>query len=171
MIAILCPPRRPCNSSDPDERHTAPALCLHCKNNLASSASRRMKSGDRRYATRRGLCWHCWKNKNIRVQYPPVSAWGARGHKDRPAGVGRPLPTPTDALPGTAEKIEVLRERARKGQLLAHPDDAKLPEAYATEEDREEVGEHTTDAGYLARGLEWLKLRFRPPKTYRDDRS
>jgi hypothetical protein len=40
-------------------------------------------------------------------------------------GSGRvPLPEPTDALPGTPEKLAVLEERARRQQLF-HPDDAK----------------------------------------------
>lgn len=40
-------------------------------------------------------------------------------------GVGGdvPLPEPTNALPGTAEKIEVLRRRAKAGQSLFHPRD------------------------------------------------
>src|SRR5262249_59341986 len=36
------------------------------------------------------------------------------------------LPEPTDALPGTPEKVRVLEERARLGQALWHPLDAKL---------------------------------------------
>jgi len=40
----------------------------------------------------------------------------------------RSLPdSPTDALPGTEAKEAVLAERARKGQLLFHPDDATWP--------------------------------------------
>lgn len=35
------------------------------------------------------------------------------------------LPSPTDALPGTEEKLQVMIERAAKGQHLWHPDDAK----------------------------------------------
>lgn len=34
-----------------------------------------------------------------------------------------PLPEPTTALPGTAEKIEVLRKRAAAGQSLFHAED------------------------------------------------
>jgi hypothetical protein len=40
-------------------------------------------------------------------------------------------PTPTQALPGTPEKVAVLRERARLGQALWHPLDAALPTAAA----------------------------------------
>jgi len=35
---------------------------------------------------------------------------------------------PTDALPGTAEKIEVMRERKRRRLAIFHPDDARPPE-------------------------------------------
>jgi hypothetical protein len=38
-------------------------------------------------------------------------------------------PAPTRALPGTPEKVAVLRERARLGQSLWHPRDAALPMA------------------------------------------
>lgn len=33
------------------------------------------------------------------------------------------LPTPTDASPGSPEKVEVLRIRFENGQKLWHPDD------------------------------------------------
>ena len=71
------------------------------------------------------------------------------------------------AGPGTPEKVEVVRQRAKKGQCLWHPDDAKLPEAYVSEGDTlSEVGENTTDEDYEDRGDEslWAKLRrmFRP---------
>ena len=36
------------------------------------------------------------------------------------------MPEPTDALPGTLDKVRVLEERARLGQALWHPQDAKL---------------------------------------------
>jgi hypothetical protein len=38
--------------------------------------------------------------------------------------IDKPLPTPTDALPGSAEKIAVLAERLALGQQLHHPADA-----------------------------------------------
>ena len=49
-----------------------------------------------------------------------------RFHPDSP-----PLPAPTRALPGTPEKIAVLRERARRGQALWHPLDAATPDPAA----------------------------------------
>lgn len=39
---------------------------------------------------------------------------------------GLPLPTPTREAPGTDAKLEVLRERARRGERLFHPDDATV---------------------------------------------
>lgn len=38
---------------------------------------------------------------------------------------GRRLPRPTTALPGTPEKVEVLRLRVKHGELLHHPHDAR----------------------------------------------
>lgn len=35
----------------------------------------------------------------------------------------RPLPTPTDAEPGSSQKIDVLAERVARGERLWHPDD------------------------------------------------
>ena len=41
----------------------------------------------------------------------------------------RPLPKePTEALPGTLEKLDVMRERLKKGVWLFHPNDAKVDE-------------------------------------------
>jgi hypothetical protein len=41
--------------------------------------------------------------------------------------VGRPMPRPTSALPGTDEKLAILIERASQGQELWHPLDARSP--------------------------------------------
>lgn len=35
-------------------------------------------------------------------------------------------PTPTQALPGSWEKVEVMRKRAASGYAIFHPDDAQL---------------------------------------------
>jgi hypothetical protein len=51
-----------------------------------------------------------------------------------------PSPTPTRALPGTPEKVAVLRERARLGQSLWHPLDAVLDSTAET------VSEELVDA-------------------------
>jgi hypothetical protein len=39
------------------------------------------------------------------------------------------LPTPTKAIPGSIEKIEVLRQRVSNYQQLHHPEDATFVEA------------------------------------------
>ena len=71
----------------------------------------------------RGLCWSCYYTPGLRERYPSTSKFGRRG-------VGNfngnpPLPVfPTQALPGTSEKVAVLEERARLKQCLWHPDDA-----------------------------------------------
>lgn len=73
----------------------------------------------RRVANRaRGLCWHCYYLPGLRDRFAPVSPNGRRG-----AGFVRQqgTPEPTDALPGTPEKVEILAERAAKGYDLWHP--------------------------------------------------
>lgn len=64
---------------------------------------------DRFSLSNRGLCPYCQANGNIRAYYPV----------DRPRGV----PKPTNALPGSADKIKVLEDRETRGQELWHPDD------------------------------------------------
>lgn len=54
--------------------------------------------------------------------YPVSSKYGKHQH-DTATDAG--LPVPTDALPGTPEKVAVLTERARLKQRLWHPDDAR----------------------------------------------
>lgn len=54
-----------------------------------------------------------------------------RGAKKYREGVGSfagaaPLPTPTDARPGSAEKFAVLLGRAERGEALFHPEDARI---------------------------------------------
>lgn len=70
----------------------------------------------------RGLCWTCYYTPGIRELHPSTSKFASRGVADF-CGPGK-LPEPTTALPGTPEKIRVLRERAAAGQRLWHPLDA-----------------------------------------------
>jgi hypothetical protein len=69
------------------------------------------------------LCWRCFYAPGVRDRYPSTSRFARHGH-----GIvngNAPLPAfPTQALPGTPEKIVVLQERARLKQCLWHPDDA-----------------------------------------------
>lgn len=71
----------------------------------------------------RGLCWVCYHRPEIRQHYPlPPNRQTRCGHGSANRRAVLP-PTPTDALPGSEEKIQILAERARLGQQLFHPDD------------------------------------------------
>jgi hypothetical protein len=83
-------------------------LCRHCKSRKPNRP--------------RGLCWTCYYTPGLRDQYPITSKFATVGVKD--FNGRRPLPKPTDALPGTPEKVKVLCERARLLQALWHPLDA-----------------------------------------------
>ena len=71
----------------------------------------------------RGLCWSCYYRAGVRDLYPSTHPKGMRG-----LALGnrssRPLPRPTDARPGTPEKLAELAARAERGELLFHPADA-----------------------------------------------
>jgi hypothetical protein len=97
-------------------------LCRHCE---------KVKSN-----RPRGLCWSCYYTPGVRDMYPSTSKFARRGVADF-NGRAR-LPEPTDALPGTPEKVRVLEERARQGQQLWHPLDAKLDRRQVAEIESEE---------------------------------
>jgi hypothetical protein len=76
---------------------------------------------DRNQVTRsRGLCWSCFYAPGVRERYPPADK--------RRCGLGtgrKRMPcAPTDAIPGSPEKIRVLMDRAARGQELFHEHDA-----------------------------------------------
>lgn len=75
----------------------------------------------RRACRPRELCWGCYKDLDIRAQYETNQVSGRRGVGH--VGTGR-KPIPTDALPGTPEKLAVLEMRAAMGLQLFHEDDA-----------------------------------------------
>lgn len=86
------------------------ALCRHCNKSTATRP--------------RGLCWSCHNNQAVRAMYPSTSKFASRGF-----GVSndaRPLPEPTDVMPGTPDKVAVLRSRAESGQQLFHEADPSL---------------------------------------------
>jgi AMMECR1 domain-containing protein len=71
----------------------------------------------------RGLCWSCYNTPGVREQYPSTSKYGRHGIGNFNGRT--PLPAvPTDAAPGSPEKLEVLIERAQNRQSLWHPEDA-----------------------------------------------
>jgi hypothetical protein len=71
----------------------------------------------------RKLCWSCYYTPGVRDLYPTTSKFGRRGVANF---YGRaPLPAfPTQALPGSPEKVALLIQRAQQRQELFHPDDA-----------------------------------------------
>ena len=82
----------------------------------------------------RGLCWSCYYRPGVRDLYPSTSKFARRGVRDFNGRVALP-PMPTKAMPGTPAKVAVLEERARLGQALWHPLDARFnpdaePEGY-----------------------------------------
>lgn len=70
----------------------------------------------------RGLCERCYYDPEIVKLYPKTSKFARRGvgfnDEQSDAEV-----TPTKSLPGTADKIDVLSERAALGLPLFHPFD------------------------------------------------
>ena len=84
-------------------------ICRHC-NHAPISRPRR-------------LCWSCYYTPGVRELYPSTSKFGRRGLGN--FNGTRPLPAfPTNAVPGSPEKIEVLAQRAQLRLNLWHPDDA-----------------------------------------------
>ncbi|TMQ32527.1 MAG: hypothetical protein E6K70_18025 [Planctomycetota bacterium] len=77
----------------------------------------------------RGLCWSCFSHPAIRECYPPAGKFGRRAGPPDFYGPALPPTAPTRALPGTAEKIAVLAQRASLRQELWHPRDAPWCEA------------------------------------------
>jgi hypothetical protein len=86
-------------------------MCRHCQ---------RVKSN-----RPRGLCWSCYYTPGVREMFPSTSKFARRGVADFNGRIVLPS-APTSALPGSAEKVAVLEERARLGQSLWHPLDAAL---------------------------------------------
>jgi hypothetical protein len=76
----------------------------------------------------RGLCWSCYYRPGVRDQYPSTSKYARRGVSDF-NGQSALDCQPTDALPGSPEKVAILAERARLGLSLWHPRDARLSAA------------------------------------------
>jgi hypothetical protein len=86
-------------------------MCRHCK---------RVRSN-----RPRGLCWSCYYTPGVREQYPSTSKFARRGVSDF-NGQTEQAARPTDAPPGSPEKVSVLEERARLGLSLWHPQDAPM---------------------------------------------
>lgn len=72
----------------------------------------------------RGLCWTCYYTPGVSALYPSTSPYARRGV----GGVNTvgPLPKPSNAHPGTEDKIALMMDRAEKGEQLHHPDEPAL---------------------------------------------
>lgn len=84
--------------------------------------------GLRKYGSqRRNLCYRCYADPRIRLRHPPTGPTHVEaGHlSNLPQGYRGPPPDPTDAPPGTPEKVAVMEARAAMGWDLWHPLDAK----------------------------------------------
>lgn len=70
----------------------------------------------------RGLCWTCYYTPGVKEQFPSTSKFARRGLGNFNGNAPTP-DTPTDAPPGSEEKLAVLAERAKNRQSLWHPQD------------------------------------------------
>lgn len=73
---------------------------------------------------RRQLCRGCYRDSEIRALYPKLKfgVWSPT------AGFGSSIrlsAEPTEALPGTEDKIAVMAGRAMRGEAVCHPRDAR----------------------------------------------
>jgi hypothetical protein len=106
--------------------------CRHCKKRAAAQR-------------KRNLCWYCHAKVHIRWLYgfstnkgsggaPGTGGGGGYGVAGGINPQGRLPAEPTDAPPGTPEKVEVMRERVTRLESPFHPDDALMdPEGAAAE--------------------------------------
>ena len=73
----------------------------------------------------RGLCWSCYYTPGVREMYPSTSKFARRGVGDF-NGTAQLAAQPTQATPGSPEKVAILEQRARLGLSLWHPLDAPM---------------------------------------------
>jgi hypothetical protein len=76
----------------------------------------------------RGVCLTCHRDpaKRPAASDPPIFSVVKNSPAPRQ---GRVPADPTPFFPGTAEKMEVMRNRAARGESCFHPDDAKPDES------------------------------------------
>lgn len=101
MLVALSPVRRP--------------LCRHCRTKHVSRP--------------RGLCSGCYYQPGVPQQYPSTSIYARIGIHARRTGVQSVPTEPTEAEPGSEEKIQILEARAERGERLHHPDDRRIAHA------------------------------------------
>ena len=90
-------------------------LCRHC--------------GDARISRPRGLCWSCYYTPGVRELYLRDAGCGRRAIHGERGGCYELPAFPTNAWPGTDEKVKVLEERALLGTALFHPEDTTFASA------------------------------------------
>lgn len=91
-------------------------LCLHGCGRLAHEQAGIGGHG------KRGLCKTCYATPAIKRLYPPRRRTSEVGLPSR----RRQLPVePTEAMPGTDAKIQILEERAARDEYLFHPQDGR----------------------------------------------
>lgn len=81
-------------------------LCKHCAKKRANRP--------------RGLCWGCYHAPGVKCLYKRRFVATIED-----LIIPTRMPTPTTAMPGSPEKIEILRQRVEAGEFLFHPMDAK----------------------------------------------
>jgi hypothetical protein len=87
-------------------------VCRHCK--------------IRKMYKPRGLCYSCY-NSPVRDFYPPETTRGNHSWCLSRKRLAVPA-EPTFARPGSPEKIEVMQERAARGEAVFHPEDRSIRE-------------------------------------------
>lgn len=94
-------------------------------NTTTTAADRQCRHCHERHVSKpRGLCFRCYYTPGIRDRYPSESRFVRPGVRDW--YYRAPLPVePTDAVPGSAEKVEVLAKRVDERVQLWHPGDAE----------------------------------------------
>ncbi|MDE2097692.1 MAG: hypothetical protein KGL39_10625 [Patescibacteria group bacterium] len=101
-------------------------FCLACGEPVALHSrgpehTRQRPGTPRALSGRRGLCQTCYRKPEVRAKYP------AR-YKHEPERLDDPPlpPRPTEAKPGTWQKMLVLEHRLEDKYSLFHPDDERL---------------------------------------------
>jgi hypothetical protein len=92
----------------------------------------------------RGLCWGCYYRTSPE-DYPSMSKFARRGIGNHNRGRSPP-PAPTSALPGSAEKVAILCQRAALGVSLWHGEDV----AHPPEPTSRREGPHRSQIGFPA---------------------
>ncbi len=86
-------------------------ICKHCRTNKVNRP--------------RGLCWNCYYTPGVKDQHPSVSKYARRGEGNFNGNA--PFDAePTAHAPGTAEKLAVMADRAKRKLALWHPLDAQF---------------------------------------------